>query len=179
MPDVPSSPSAPASSVSRSPVEHINDPVLPWRPTRSSFDIVVSSTTSFLLLRNRIVRIVVVIFVPIAGQIASPALPSPGLDVLGRVRLGSDMRVISRPVEDRGIKVWKIMQQVDEVVFVVAQVVGGSACNANLVFSAKFESVSFVPNLCEEPKSVFRGGRSVLNHLRELVDFGGDERHGG
>ena len=179
MPDVPSSPSAPASSVSRSPVEHINDPVLPWRPTRSSFDIVVSSTTSFLLLRNRIVRIVVVIFVPIAGQIASPALPPPGLDVLGRVRLGSDMRVISRPVEDRGIKVWKIMQQVDEVVFVVAQVVGGSACNANLVFSAKFESVSFVPNLCEEPKSVFRGGRSVLNHLRELVDFGGDERHGG
>ena len=61
----------------------------------------------------------------------------------------------------------------------VAQVVGGSARNANLVFPAEFESVSFVTNLGEEPKPVFRGGRPVFYHLRELVNFGGDERHGG
>ena len=61
----------------------------------------------------------------------------------------------------------------------VPQVVGGSARHADLVFSAELESVSFVPNLCEEPEPVFRGGRPVFNHLRELVDFGGNESHGG
>ena len=89
------------------------------------------------------------------------------------------MRVVRRPVEDGGVKVWKIMQQVDEVVLVVAQVVSGSARYANLVFSTEFESVSFIPNLRKKPKPIFRGGRPVFNHLRELVNFGGDEGHGG
>ena len=89
------------------------------------------------------------------------------------------MRVISRPIENRGVEVWKIMQQVDKVVLVVSQIVSGSARHADLVFSTELESVSFVSNLCEEPKSVFWGSCPVFNHLRELVDFASNERHGG
>ena len=89
------------------------------------------------------------------------------------------MRVVSRPIEDGGIKIRKIRQQLDEVVPVVSQIVRRRARNANLVFPSVLEPVSFVPNLREEPQSVFRGGRPVFNHLRELVDFRGNERHGG
>ena len=71
------------------------------------------------------------------------------------------------------------MQQVDKVVLVVSQVVGCSTRHADLVFSTELEPVCFVPNLSQEPKPVFRGGRPVFNHLRELVDFGGNESHGG
>jgi hypothetical protein len=174
--DVPSS--APASSVSWSPVGHIHDSVLLRGPTRPNV-IIIPSNASLLPLRVGVVRIVVVVDVSIARQIASPTLPPPCLDRMGRIRLGSDMRIISRPVEDGRVEVWKIMQQVDKVVLVVAQVVSGSARHADLVFSAEFEPVGFVANLSEEPKPVFWGGRPVFNHLRELVDFGGNECHGG
>lgn len=89
------------------------------------------------------------------------------------------MRVISRPVEDGRVKIWQIMQQVDKVILVVAQVVGSGARHADFVLPTELEPVSFVSNLCKEPKPVFWGGRPVFNHLRELVDFGGNERHGG
>ena len=89
------------------------------------------------------------------------------------------MGVMSCPVEVRGVEVWKIMQQVDKVVLMVAQVVSGSARHADLVFPTELESVSLVSNLCEEPKPVFWGGRPVFYHLCELVDFGGNESHGG
>ena len=71
------------------------------------------------------------------------------------------------------------MQQVDKVALVVSQVVSCSTRHADLVFPAELEPVCFVPNLCEEPKPVFWGGRPVFNHLCELVDFGGNESHGG
>jgi len=89
------------------------------------------------------------------------------------------VRVISCPVEDGRVEVWKIVQQVDKVALVVSQVVSCSTRHADLVFSAELEPVRFVPNLCEEPKPVFWGGRPVFNHLCELVDFGGNESHGG
>lgn len=89
------------------------------------------------------------------------------------------MRIIGCPVENGGVEVRKIMQEVDKVVLVVAQVVSGSTCHTNLVFPAELEPVSFVSNLCEEPKPVFWGGCPVFNHLRELIDFGCNESHRG
>ena len=71
------------------------------------------------------------------------------------------------------------MQQVDKVILVVAQVVRSGARHADFVLPTELEPVSFVSNLCKEPKPVFWGGRPVFNHLRELVDFGGNESHGG
>lgn len=86
MSDVPSPPSACASSVSRSPIGHIDDLVLPWGPVRTHFGIIVPSTTSFLLLRVRVVReVAVTIVVSIACEIASPTLPPPGLDRMRRI----------------------------------------------------------------------------------------------
>ena len=179
--DVPSSACPSTSSVARSPIGHLNDPLFPWCPARPDFDIIFSSAVSFLLLQVKVVlEVAVAIVVPIARQIASTALSPPGLDGMGRVRLGSDMRIMSCPVQNRGVEIGKIVQQVDKVVLVVPQIVSSGARDPDLVFSAEFESVGFVSNLCKEPKPVFwRGRTTVFNHLRELVDFGGNERHGG
>ena len=98
---------------------------------------------------------------------------------MGRVRLGSDVRVMSGPVQNGRVEIRKKMQQVDEVILMVPQVVSSGARDADLVLPAEFESVGFISNLREEPKPVFWGGCAVFDHLRELVDFGGNERHGG
>jgi len=89
------------------------------------------------------------------------------------------VRIISCPVEDGRFEVWKITEQVDKVVLVVSQVVSCSTRHADLVFSTELEPIGFVPNLGEEPKPVFWGGRPVFNHLGELVNFGGNESHRG